>query len=312
MNVPTNVEIFTIGSAILYADASAINKYLLLATLSTSTATGTRRPATASARKDGVPRDTSRTRALAIVFVNLGSVLKEPSGTRINVNAIKLSALNHKCALPFTHGTLLPVDVSVLSDKFVKVDPSGTRKLASAKVEFNANLLRSGTLSLENAGALSRPCASLATLGMITFANVFLKFSSASFLKYGTLSFRNVPVLIRLNVLLATLGMRLLVTVFLKNAHLLRSGTLILENVLVLTSLDVPLDTLGYRRHARANNSWFATQLNHTPFLIPFLTKPVTTSTLPQTTAPSLAPNQLPAVELLVSVPFAVDLLAID
>ena len=198
MNVPTNVEIFTIGSAILYADASAINKYLLLATLSTSTATGTRRPATASARKDGVPRDTSRTRALAIVFVNVRSVLKEPSGTRINVNAIKLSALNHKSALPFTNGTLLPVDVSVLPDKFVKVDPSGTRKLASAKVEFNANILRSGTLSFRNVPVLIRLNVLLTTLGMRLLVAVFLK--NPHLLRSVTLILKNVLVLTSLDV----------------------------------------------------------------------------------------------------------------
>ena len=133
MSASTSVlaELSTTGSAILFVDASAKSKYLLLVKRE---ATGTKGPVTVNANKNGVPKDISKTREHASVSARNNLALKEQSGTPTNASVTRNSAINLNFALPSTLGTPFSANVFVPTSRFASQDMSGITKLVTVKL----------------------------------------------------------------------------------------------------------------------------------------------------------------------------------
>lgn len=122
----------TTGSTIPSVDASATNKSLLLAI--PLPASGVKELATVSARRDGVLRDTSRTRKHVFANARGKTALKELFGILLNVSAIRNSVENLNSALLSRAGILFSASVFALTSQqsFALLEPDIVKKPANA------------------------------------------------------------------------------------------------------------------------------------------------------------------------------------
>ena len=120
------------GLTIQSVDASATNKFLLLAIL--LPASGVKELATVSARRDGVLRDTSRTRKHVFANARGKTALKDLFGILKNVSAIRNSVENLNSALLSRAGIPFSANVFALTyqGSFALLEQDIVKKLANA------------------------------------------------------------------------------------------------------------------------------------------------------------------------------------